>query len=1033
MDNKKEKLYPSLSKKLSLNLKIKYNEIYEINKDPGINLISNYNDIEKILKLNEREIIKFLYFNRINIHNILYNEDKLIPIKYDEKNNHLSYFFYLSLLIMENINIINYYFSIDYIKEIYKEKINKNNKYKLIIFSKFIIELINNYRGINEFYENENNKLEFIKIENESKNNIKNNIYIFKEIDLDINEKDIKLKKIEEIYILIINALIKKRKFEDYEFTYNIINQLDLENINITYLMFKELYNILNSNEDYIIDYIIFNEEDLNNENKINFYYILIKYILKNPIYIYQISFLYQTRINIISIINSELKKLSKFNINDNLRNKIDYIIEIILDTQYFYNKYLNFFNANHLYESNKETKKNSIGEAKESSSNTKNNLTNNSNKNKIEENENNNYLNIIKNNEIDENNYQMDKNKNLNNEYINELISFNGSSFKDNNEKENYIKEEKAKEDESFSKKLKDINNNDNFKDIKGDIESFLKDSTYTIYINKDIEKNTNYEEISINENISNNDDFDKLTKNIDNFKNKDLIFDEYKILYKNFIELINFIKHIEERIKKELINKFKLNINLKFKENKEKNIGEFKYISCEYQVDNIEINIIDKNNIYIDEDILNNQIHKNFDLLLKKLNEFIASLSSITQNNPYSSNSKNTFNQIINVMKKASVYNIIEFRKIIGEYKTPIEYIKEIKNNYYIIINIYNIIFYYYITYNEIFKKELFHSNICEIENEDINRELIVFSRKNIYEYNKSNNSFNIILQNINNIDFRICFIINKILIICGKKGIFSFYNLYNKNLLTCRTEISKESVFGGIKINKNIIAFTSNKIISNGDDKILFYNINLKIFYNNINISGYSFNISQNNLSIIPREEKKSNNKILLCACKKYIKEQKNGILIIKLKLNDSGIVKTSKDFYDTKDFGVYCFCPILIINNLYNDILGIKKNEIIDTEYFLVGGFDFIKHNGLIKLFKIVYNDNFEESKIEFIQDIKIKKSIKKGEDYFDEFKGPITCMIQSTYTGNIIISCFDGKVYLFSTPNINGYNGNFKII
>ena len=35
----------------------------------------------------------------------------------------------------------------------------------------------------------------------------------------------------------------------------------------------------------------------------------------------------------------------------------------------------------------------------------------------------------------------------------------------------------------------------------------------------------------------------------------------------------------------------------------------------------------------------------------------------------------------------------------------------------------------------------------------------------------------------------------------------------------------------------------------------------------------IEGYSFAIASNCLTLFPREEKKADNKILICACKKY----------------------------------------------------------------------------------------------------------------------------------------------------------------
>ena len=191
--------------------------------------------------------------------------------------------FYLYLLIVDKKNEINYNFSIEYIRNIYNNmNENYNNKYKLIMISKIIIELINNYRGANEIEESQNKELN--KIIDKSKEIIKNNINILKDIKLEINEKDIIQMNIDKIYIYIIKSLIIERKFENYEYTYNIINELELEKINITKIMFEELFQILNSNNNYINDYIILKEKDLYDEKKINFYYILLKFILKNSI-----------------------------------------------------------------------------------------------------------------------------------------------------------------------------------------------------------------------------------------------------------------------------------------------------------------------------------------------------------------------------------------------------------------------------------------------------------------------------------------------------------------------------------------------------------------------------------------------------------------------------------------------------------------------------------------------------------------------------------------------------------------------------
>ena len=66
----------------------------------------------------------------------------------------------------------------------------------------------------------------------------------------------------------------------------------------------------------------------------------------------------------------------------------------------------------------------------------------------------------------------------------------------------------------------------------------------------------------------------------------------------------------------------------------------------------------------------------------------------------------------------------------------------------------------------------------------------------------------------------------------------------------------------------------------------------------------------------------------------------------------------------------------------------------------------------------------------------MQDIEIDKTEEiltneeiienKQKDKFNGFKGAISCMIQSSYTKNILISCYDGKVYLLSRPDLIYY-------
>ena len=71
--------------------------------------------------------------------------------------------------------------------------------------------------------------------------------------------------------------------------------------------------------------------------------------------------------------------------------------------------------------------------------------------------------------------------------------------------------------------------------------------------------------------------------------------------------------------------------------------------------------------------------------------------------------------------------------------------------------------------------------------------------------------------------------------------------------------------------------------------------------------------------------------------------------------------------------------------------------------------------------MIKLCKICY-EKYEKPyniSINFIQDIILNK-----EKSFEGFNGAITSIVQTNDTGNFLISCSDGNIYLFSPVNIN---------
>ena len=89
--------------------------------------IKDKNNVEKsLIKIenfennyhkNKLDLVKFFYLNRLSIHDIIYKLEKIIRLNFkDEKEEKLSYYFYLSLLIRDNDDIINYSYPIKYIE-----------------------------------------------------------------------------------------------------------------------------------------------------------------------------------------------------------------------------------------------------------------------------------------------------------------------------------------------------------------------------------------------------------------------------------------------------------------------------------------------------------------------------------------------------------------------------------------------------------------------------------------------------------------------------------------------------------------------------------------------------------------------------------------------------------------------------------------------------------------------------------------------------------------------------------------------------
>ena len=871
-------------------------------KNPIFELLSNYDELSRILQLNNKEIFKFLYFKRNKVDRIFWeNRDKIIKIEYNaSKDINISYFFYFCLLINSSSSMHYIYPIKDYIKEINDYK-GKNEHYKNLILSKIIIDLINNY-------ENKMEKFDEINI-NINKGIIMN---IFKDMNIDII-KDINKMNLDEIYIDIISFLIKENKLIDYDYSNDILCQIEIESINITKAIFDQLLYILNENEIYIKQNKINKIDDLFDINKINFYYFLLKYILKNSIYIYNIPFLFNIRKKIIDIINFQLDNILTFNINNN-EEKIEYIIKFFCDSEYYYNRFRNYYN-------------------------------------------------FLKLKEI--------------------LLYYKKYRFE--SKKEDIIIIEKILQDKKIcciDNFKKDYNKAKKMNKIFPIIKFILKNKNILI-----LEKELNNCADNIWANLE--------TKIIG--KNFDKIEKEYKLI------LINFF--IQPKNKEILLSIFPKEIyDLFIKENH---------------------NLLDENN----DNINGNEKTENFEDYFKNIDELsnIDKMSSISKNDENFlkedeikeiNNNINNFviavedKELFNKKKKISDkinFTLSNYEMFSLENKIKIKgnplFIKELSNSYFIIIGESKsliildekykkqneiLISKYNGVYN-VWEREQYGENyginiiVCcqnDIKLLTIHKELISFEIRNF----KIPSSSCVEIRANNHI-------------ICGYDGAFHYIDLFDiTNEENNYNLISNKSYRGAIEINPNMAAITSNHILPNGEDKILFYHlISKSVLYE---INGYSFNLSSNGMTIISND--RNNNKILLCACKKYTFKQKNGILLINI---DDDKLEFNEKFYDTGNFEVYCFCKIFFKSEKNLNIIQ-KENE---TTYFFVGGFDPYIGRGIIKLCKI--EDNIE---IKIIQEITFNNNI---------LKGPVNCIIQRKNKGNIIISC-SNYIYILSPPNIN---------
>jgi hypothetical protein len=740
---------------------------------------------------------------------------------------------------------------------------------------------------------------------------------------------EFKKKKIDEIYIEIVVALIKTNKIDETEYTKDILEQLNLEEIKITKKMLDELSKELNSNELNIRKYNILESKDLLNYDKINFYYLLFKYVLNKSYYIFQIDSLISLRKNILKII----RKNNKIDLKEDKRKESEFILDIILDSKFFWNKY----------------KKNEV-DIKD--------------KKNIEDQK-----------DIKDNNSNIQKSTNFS-KIINKMQGLSTKSCTNNNK-------EKIETIEDIFKKGILYRSSFLFKNDKSDNNVNFK---YELY---DYEDNNNQLKGYVVKNL--NENFEKFLNFLSDFKNS--IEKEFDCSYNLIIKLDFYL----ENFNYDKDWTYDLTCKYTFYPLNSYQLSSFKD-------NNILINGIDSPNqgFYYLLDEINNSTYK--EISFRQNMDIIRTITikELYKNGNLEDNKFLTLLDIGN-LSDVSEHIIIKFIKVIGKHIDSAEFLLSLSNGFLISGGNCKELIVYNKKYEikKIIDLSFYPNNIIEINsNNDISNILC-----------SSNDSINMITIKLdrntehyetNQISSNNCLEIeNNNYIICRNKGVILSNNLFNK-MKRRKSETIKNNSYKVVKkINETLIVFTSNEIIYNGKNNLVLYNLELKkCIYE---LEGFSCSICVNSLLVMNNEESTNKKTFIICACKKYTKKQENGLLLVSI-VDNRG---QDNSFFPTNSFEPNCLCNILYIKN---------KEKYYNTNYFIVGGYFQEKGTAGMQLFKL----NNNEKEVEFIQDINLEKK------EFNAFTGEITCITQSKDTGNLVITCSDGNVYLFSPPNINYY-------
>ena len=303
-------------------------------------LLNTFSALSDTLKWIKKEFhLKFLFFNRKIIKEILNNEDKVLKLDQESINaNSLESLLYLYYIINDDMYILNYSYDFDIINDLKQKIAKEQSSLRKFILYILAYPIIYNYEGDKD--SNSSSEEEFAKkFYKEREEYLSSHQQILKEFNPSLDFKFNESSNIDEIYAQIIISLIKNKILDIYEKAKNIFEQMDFEHIELTHELYIQLKNFFNENDEkeYINRYKIDNLEEPINEKNINFYFILFKYIFKSSIYIYNIEFLLEARQKIVEVAKNNFSKIISIEKSEEYKEKLNYILKKFLDVEYYY------------------------------------------------------------------------------------------------------------------------------------------------------------------------------------------------------------------------------------------------------------------------------------------------------------------------------------------------------------------------------------------------------------------------------------------------------------------------------------------------------------------------------------------------------------------------------------------------------------------------------------------------------------------------------------------------------------------------